>query len=91
MTTLTEHDVELAIAPLETLLSEDLGLAAAAVNDWLHGISGGLLDLQTLRNLGENTLSLPTPWPRWMCWLTSSSWSSTLAATRRCGPAWVST
>ncbi|AZL73602.1 RHS repeat-associated core domain-containing protein [Pseudomonas oryziphila] len=55
MTTLTEHDVELAIAPLETLLSEDLGLAAAAVNDWLHGISGGLLDLQTLRNLGENT------------------------------------
>ncbi|WP_367237058.1 RHS repeat-associated core domain-containing protein [Pseudomonas sp. Rh2] len=46
---LSEREVQIAIAPLETLLREDLGAAAAAVDQWLQDISCGLLDLQSVR------------------------------------------
>ncbi|NIF18243.1 hypothetical protein, partial [Pantoea sp. Cy-639] len=51
---LTEREIQIAVAPLHTLLSEDLGAAAASVDHWLQEISYGLVDLQLLRQHAES-------------------------------------
>ncbi|WP_455912812.1 RHS repeat-associated core domain-containing protein [Pseudomonas palmensis] len=50
----SEREIQIAIAPLETLLSEDLGAAAASVDHWLREVTYGLVNLQLLRQAGEN-------------------------------------
>ncbi|MCG8293421.1 hypothetical protein, partial [Pseudomonas entomophila] len=51
---LTTREIQIAVAPLDTLLSEDLGAAAASVDHWLREISYGLVDLQLLRQAAES-------------------------------------
>ena len=50
----SEREIQIAIAPLETLLNEDLGEAAASVDHWLREITYGLVNLQQLRQAAES-------------------------------------
>ncbi|MFJ4344025.1 RHS repeat-associated core domain-containing protein [Pseudomonas sp. NPDC089401] len=50
----SEREVQIAVAPLDTLLSEDLGAAAASVDHWLSEHTYGLVNLQLLRQLGDS-------------------------------------
>ncbi|MBV6290356.1 RHS repeat protein, partial [Pseudomonas sp. MAFF 301350] len=50
----SEREIQIAIAPLETLLSEDLGAAAASVDQWLREATYDLVSLQLLRQAAES-------------------------------------